>query len=292
MKMKRTDIEHTTWPVVDLRPHPKQADHFGSVPYAAIRALAADILDNGLGEPLEITSTGVIISGHQRRRAIIELGWTEVDVVVRHDLKTKEEIEHRLVECNFNRRHLTLLGQARCYKTLKELAPPSAERDGGGDLRDQLGKRLGKSGRSLDRLLPLLDLPREIQNAVDEKKIPVKTATLLAKLPKADQKKVVDAIDHGKNLRMAVFGVLYDHGLGGRAAATAEQLKAQLRSGLLQFRKLAKEMNRLRPMVREDQIPLLHDLADFALALCPVGKAPAANGKPSPKSKKLKPSPR
>lgn len=290
MKKKRLEMEFTTWQVVDLRYHPKQSEYFPSLHSAAISALAADISTNGLREPLEITSSGVLISGHQRLRAIIELGWTEVAVVVRHDLIGEKEIERRLVECNFNRRHLSLLEQARCYKYLKELSPPAAKRGDSGDLRDQLGKRMGKSGRSLDRLLPLLDLPPEIQRAVDDKKIPIKRATLLAKLPRESLDPIVDAIVHGKNLRMAVLGVLFDHGLVGRAAATAEQLKAQLRSVILQISRLAKEGKRLRPMIRKDQVPKLTFVAGFLLHLCPAGPEPAKNGDDRSTSRKdLKP---
>lgn len=286
-KKKRTDIEHTKWPVANLRPHPKQEAHFNELPIAMIRALAADIKINELGEPLEILPDGTLISGHQRLRAVRELEWETVSVRVRHDLanQPKKAAEHRLIECNANKRQLTLLEQARCYRLLKESAPPAAKRDSGGDLRDELAKRMGKSGRSLDRLLPLLELPREIQQAVDEKKIPVKTATALAKLPREAQDRVVQAIIQGGNLRMTVFRVLHANGLIGRRDATAEQLKAQLRALLLQGTRLAREANRLRPMVRKDQEDKLRLVADFVLHLCPAGTTIAEQSKGQSKSK-------
>ena len=53
---------------------------------AEIEALARDMDENGLRDPVEVLPDGTLVTGHQRVRAAGLLGWEEIDVVVRHDL--------------------------------------------------------------------------------------------------------------------------------------------------------------------------------------------------------------
>jgi ParB family chromosome partitioning protein len=111
----------TTRSVTDLRPHPKQAKYFRDMPLSQLADLADNIEKNGLESPIEISPKGRIISGHQRYRAVVRLGWDEVPVIIRYDLAAqgKKAIEQRLVEANLHRRHLNDLEMARMCKAIR-----------------------------------------------------------------------------------------------------------------------------------------------------------------------------
>lgn len=87
------------WPVEQLKDHPRQAELFTDLTEAQLEELAENIDKNGLDHPIEILPDGVIICGHQRRRAVARLGWETVPVIVRHDLANADpgEIEVRLI---------------------------------------------------------------------------------------------------------------------------------------------------------------------------------------------------
>ena len=60
-----------------------------------LSSLVNSIAENGLLEPIVVTKTGTIISGHRRFAAVKELGWEDIDVrVVEPDNETIALIEH------------------------------------------------------------------------------------------------------------------------------------------------------------------------------------------------------
>src|SRR5207244_2116305 len=89
-------------PIASLQPHPQA----GLVPRMAPDAYAAfkaDIAARGVQVPIEITSAGVILDGHERRRAAQELAIAELDVLV---VEPADEFEH-IVLCAIQRRQLS-----------------------------------------------------------------------------------------------------------------------------------------------------------------------------------------
>ena len=199
------------WQLSTLKPHPKQSTLFADAPPHEIEELAADIKLNGQLTPIEILRDGTIITGHKRVAAARFLGWTELDVWVRDDLEAEGAVavERRLIDDNLNRRQLGPLGMARCYKHLKLLGRPiygaglaSYENT---ELRDQIGKRLGVSGRTLDRYLRILDeTPQEVQDAVAANKLPLTLAEKVAGLTQAQREQVAAEIQAGGDPRAVV----------------------------------------------------------------------------------------
>lgn len=189
--------------LAELKPHPKQATIFSDLGGAKLQELADDIFRNGLRTPLEVKPDGTIICGHQRARACRKLGWTEVDVVVREDLTTEAEVTERLIEDNLHRRQLDQLSIARSYvewkKNAANLPREEQKRYQGIDLRDQLAKTLHMSGRNLDRLRRLVDLPMEIQREVSESRLSIKAAGKIALLPVGQQQQFVRELFEGEN---------------------------------------------------------------------------------------------
>jgi ParB family chromosome partitioning protein len=153
------------WPVAGLKPYSRQAGFFPPPPEHEVKELAADLEANGLLQPVEVLPDKTIVCGHKRVQAAKMLGWTHVTVWVREDLAARgpAAVETRFIQDNVTRRQLSPLELGRCYLRLRELAKGAGRdrlaNDDPQDLRDQIGQRLGRSGRTLDRYLSVLRTP-------------------------------------------------------------------------------------------------------------------------------------
>jgi ParB-like chromosome segregation protein Spo0J len=202
------------WLLSRLTDHPRQAETFCDLPEAESAAFKADIQKNGIRVPPEILPDGVLILGHQRVRAARQLGWTEIDVVVRYDLADAEPavVEELFVNDNLLRRHLSPLSKARCLRRLLELRRGErASRINGLNLetlKKEIGAQLNLSDRSVNRYLLILDAPSCVQAAFDRGELPLTTAGRVALLYKADQDKIARRIDAGENAKKVVTSAL------------------------------------------------------------------------------------
>ena len=77
--------------VVDLVPHPKNEEIYGD--NEDVSDLIERIRKSGKVHTLTVTSKGIILAGHRRRKACMELGWKEVNVEIRDFDTPEEEIE-------------------------------------------------------------------------------------------------------------------------------------------------------------------------------------------------------
>jgi ParB family chromosome partitioning protein len=196
------------WKLADLKTHPKQAQYFKDLPQQQLRRLAQSMLKGY--QAIEILPDGTILKGHQRVLAAKSLGWDAIDAVVRHDLQGQGEdaAEEALLEDNLCRRQLDPIEKAHGLKRLKELwsRRPNQERGGlaRGDFRDYLGSEFRMSGRSVDRLLRLLQAPVEVQHAVSDGRLAAGLAEKVAGLPPAKREEVAAAIRAGDKPREVV----------------------------------------------------------------------------------------
>ena len=194
-----------SWKIADLREHPRQQELFGDLPDAQLDELIADMKINGQRVPLDILPTGEIADGHQRWRAAKKLDWSELNVIIRDDLAVAGDaaLEKFMIDVNMNRRHLDVLAIARLYKRLRQL-DRGLDKDKftswcRQDLRDRLAKRIGgRSGRTLDRYVQLLDAPRVVQDAVSRGALSMQAALKMLRLRPEKQEAVVAAISAGK----------------------------------------------------------------------------------------------
>src|SRR3954470_12962193 len=106
----------------DLKPFPSQPRYFDDLSDHELKALAADVKQNGLRSPIEVLPKNragypadTIISGHQRKRALELNGEAEATVLVRHDLADADAdaVEKAFLDDNQLRRHLDPLARAR-----------------------------------------------------------------------------------------------------------------------------------------------------------------------------------
>ncbi|UBM33761.1 ParB/RepB/Spo0J family partition protein [Bremerella sp. TYQ1] len=198
----------TTRPIAELRPHSMQQDVYGNLSELEFQALVVDIDENGLRQPIEIAKDGTIVDGHQRVRAYQHLGRQVIEVVI-YDGLTQDEIDERFIKANLIRRQLDPLAKARAIQALVDL-----ERDRRGcpgvEFRDRLAQQLGGniSGRTIDRYLKLLELPRSIQDAVSIRQLPMNKALKLGSLPIIEQERVAQAIADGAVPKQAAAAAL------------------------------------------------------------------------------------
>jgi ParB family chromosome partitioning protein len=238
------------WPIADLRPHPRQGIYFPAASEAEVEELVADMRANGQLTPIEILPDNTIIAGHKRIEAARRLGWNKVRVWVREDLANDPvAVERRLIEDNLHRRQLGPIAVARCYRQLKLLEQRyqrgrlSAQEQG--DLRDRIGDRLGKSGRTLDRLLRIIEhTPQEVQDAVELGKLPMALALQVASLRNDQRNELAQAIRADGNVKTVVTRYLKQAPRRHRTATIlAERLLKHLRAAVHELGPRVKEIN-------------------------------------------------
>lgn len=164
--------------VVDLVPHPKNEEIYGN--NEDVSDLIEKIKRSGRVHTLTVTSKGVVLAGHRRRKACMELGWKEVDVEIR-DFDTPEEEIEFIIDDNSTRdktkeqksreakelkRVETVLAEKRKIVTqnnntarkLAEVAD-SPRQDEQGKARDIVASKLKfTSGREVDRAITTIDI--------------------------------------------------------------------------------------------------------------------------------------
>ncbi|AEW04705.1 ParB domain protein nuclease [Sulfobacillus acidophilus DSM 10332] len=99
-----------------LRPHPANAI-FDPLPDDVYAALKDDIEHRGMLNPILITPDYIVIAGHHRLQAALDLGLETVPVEI-HDVDP-DEAEDRLIADNVLRRQLNPMEQARLIQRLK-----------------------------------------------------------------------------------------------------------------------------------------------------------------------------
>jgi hypothetical protein len=83
------------WPITNLTPYDNNAKKHDP---AQVARIADAIRRTGWDQPIVVDKDGVIIKGHGRRLAALELGLTKVPVVVRYDLTHEQAKVARLAD--------------------------------------------------------------------------------------------------------------------------------------------------------------------------------------------------
>jgi len=139
-------------PIDQIDPNPHQPRQV----MGDLSELMASIAEKGIIEPIIVRrrqNRYQIIAGERRYQAAVQLGITEVPVVVR-DVDDAEVIEIALVE-NLQRKDLTAFEESEALYTLSQSSSLT---------HDQLAKRLGKSRTSITESLALNQMPEDVKN--------------------------------------------------------------------------------------------------------------------------------
>ena len=137
--------------------------------------LTDSIKQNGVLQPLLVRKKGTgyeIVAGERRYQAAKAAGLTEVPVVIR-DISDDDVFKLALIE-NLQRSDLSPLEEAQGYRQLiKEK----------GLTQEKLAKLLSKSRSAITNTLRLLDLPKEVQEHVEEGKLTAGHARAILAVP-------------------------------------------------------------------------------------------------------------
>ncbi|PIT92503.1 MAG: hypothetical protein COU08_02060 [Candidatus Harrisonbacteria bacterium CG10_big_fil_rev_8_21_14_0_10_42_17] len=161
-----------------IKPNPQQPrTHFDE---EQLRDLANSIREYGLLQPLVVTKietdteTGTaveyqLIAGHRRWLASQMLGLERVPAIIRQVQHDRERLELAIIE-NVQRANLNPIETARAYAKLQ---------DEFGLTQREIASRIGKSREVVANSLRLLNLPKQIQEALSQGKLSESQARLL-----------------------------------------------------------------------------------------------------------------
>lgn len=152
--------ETTTAPVDSLVPNPRQPRRVFDD--AALEELAASIRVHGVLNPIVVRpiSGGLceVIAGERRLRASKLAGLSEVPIRML-EVTDQESLEMALIE-NIQREDIGPMESARAYEALSRQFGLS---------QDEIAAKVGKSRPAVANTMRLLQLPPQVQSAIEEK---------------------------------------------------------------------------------------------------------------------------
>ena len=160
-------------------------------------ALAANIAQNGILSPCVGYEDGpkvVPVIGHRRIDAAARTSLDCVPMIVLDHVPTPAEILILQLSENCMRSDLRVSERARAIEDLMNKSGWSAA---------HVSQKLGLgSEATISRLLPVLVLPRSVQDLVDAGRVPISSAAAIASVPNADERhRLIDEVLAGRLTR-------------------------------------------------------------------------------------------
>ncbi len=150
-------------PISKIATNPQQPRH--NFNETELGDLAKSIKEHGIIQPLVVTKIAPeqyeLIAGERRLKASKIAGLQMVPVIIREETGEREKLELALIE-NVQRHDLSVIEEARAYKKLIEEFDLTQE---------EIAERVSKSRSAVANKVRLLNLPIEIQRALEGGKI-------------------------------------------------------------------------------------------------------------------------
>jgi ParB family chromosome partitioning protein len=200
-------------PLSSLRPNPYQPRKYFDE--SKIAELASSIRDHGVFQPIIVKKDirgYIIIAGERRFRAAKKAGLKTIPAIVR-DFNDSLMMEYALIE-NLQREDLTPIEEAEAYRMLMQKLDLTQEK---------LAERIGKSRAYVANTMRLLQLPRMVQDAIENNEISVGHAKVLAGLKDHELIKKFAEIVKDKQISVRELEELIRHHM----AVKAEEKKQQ-----------------------------------------------------------------
>jgi len=154
----------------------------------ALHELAASLAAQGVLQPLVVTPAGLILAGHRRHAAARLAGLETVPCVVR-EASAREQIALMLSE-NLHRTDLSPLRIAEACQRLHDEGLTNSE----------IARMVGKTATAIARYRDLLRLPEDVRGQVGEGRLPMWTATSIARFadrPEVMRRVLDDTLKYG-----------------------------------------------------------------------------------------------
>lgn len=142
-----------------------------------------------------------MVAGHRRKHSCVLAGVAQIPAIVR-DMDRDSAIIY-MVDSNLKRENISPMVKARAYSMKLEAMKRKAGRPTKAQLEagykpmradEQLAQQTGESRATIQRLTRLTKLEPELQDMVEEKKLPVNTSADISYLKPQEQKTLADAI--------------------------------------------------------------------------------------------------
>jgi len=160
-------------PIARVRPNPYQPRR--EFKPDELAELEASLKASGLLQPITVRRSGdayELISGERRLRAATNLGWTNIQAIVR-DYDERSMLVLALVE-NLQRLDLNAIEEARGYRRLIDEFKLTQQ---------EVAESVGKDRTTVTNLLRMLTLPDQVQQMVEDGKLSAGHARALLPLP-------------------------------------------------------------------------------------------------------------
>jgi ParB family chromosome partitioning protein len=180
-------------PIARIRPNPYQPRR--EFDESELAELTASLKASGLLQPITVRRKGdayELVTGERRLRAATNLGWTEIQAIVR-DLDEQTMLVVALIE-NLQRTDLNAIEEARGYRRLIDEFELTQQ---------QVADAVGKDRTTITNLLRVLSLPDEVQNLVADGELSAGHARALLALapPHSPVELARDAVQQGHSVR-------------------------------------------------------------------------------------------
>jgi len=150
----------------------------------SLKELAETFKTQGIIQPIEIDENYQIIVGERRWRAAKLAGLKQIPCKIVRGLTLEQKIERQLIE-NIHHEPLSDLEKAKSIKKLMEIR---------GWSEMLAASTLGISRIQIQRLLSLVDAPKEVKKLVEDKKIEPSTAGEIAYRLKEQPEKMIQVV--------------------------------------------------------------------------------------------------
>ena len=206
--------------VSELKDHPENKYYFDDMEGGKWEDFLESIQDRGVIEAPIVTEDMVIVGGHQRIRACRELGVAEVECEVRH-YDSDAAVLRDLIEMNIQQRGEITCSRIKKARIIKAMDEVYGVRRGG-DQKSAEAKKSKCHGDSLisgaevvkskmqlsdsdyARIKRLNDLIPELQNAVDDNKLPFAIASnVISKLSLDEQNQLAAMLPKDSKVSVA-----------------------------------------------------------------------------------------
>jgi hypothetical protein len=199
-------------PIDNLKSNPMQEVFFPR-DNGQYEELKRNIEENGLREPIQALPNGIIVAGHQRRQALLDLGQSKVRVEV---IQVSDVAARVLfIDSNLCRNQLTESQQFFASygreAILRDLDPESFDVELAQNVAAKFKSARNMSKRNINRYLQVLRLPAAIRGAHFRKEIRLVDAAKIATLDEAAQGRIVDEIRAGADLKRVVTEAIRSH---------------------------------------------------------------------------------
>lgn len=197
--------------IAEIEPNKNQPRH--NFDENAMMELADSIREVGIIQPLIVRSIAgggyQIVAGERRWRAAQLAGLEEVPVVIR-ELTDRELDEFALIE-NLQREDLDAIEEAEGYRRLMNEYQMTQE---------QVAERVGKSRPAVANSVRLLELPNDILDLVQQKKLSAGHARALLSLDNDEDMRRIGqmAVKKGMNVREVEKAVKKEKSIQGESA--------------------------------------------------------------------------